>query len=439
METAAADVVASVHFEALPLGHAVSTPWDFSPAWFLLLALALPALVWLGCAWKRALDEDPHRLRRRGKRELQRLLQQAGQHGGAPATAQLHAWMRATARTWGVTLAAPTLVQITREVELHAQDATQPSRWRELWSATERGLFAVEANPPGDWLREASSAAAEVRIPKRERWIPNRRHHWLPAIVLLALPLLGFAPGELAAQEPATDQVALPQAADLTEARVLAEQALATNWNDWAAHHNIAAFHIQKQNWNAAAAHATAAFLQRPGSAAGQDNLRFVLTQVQDPDPTLRRLLTGGWNERTTRWGSAAQWQGLALGASLLLAAALTLAVVGLYVPLHRPLIQAWRGGIVAGALVLALSVQAWSSYGRLADPRAGMLVLQAEVLPEPTDLTPREASSPAAAGTVVLTRRSFLSWQQIEAREDLTGWVRRAEVLPFYAEGSSL
>lgn len=430
--------VAPVHLEALPLGQSAATPWGFSPAWFLLIALGVPALVWLGCAWKRALDEDPHRLRRRGRRELQRLLKQVGRHGAAPAAAQLHAWMRATARTWGVALSTPTPVQICEAVRRHSADAGEHSRWRELWHSTEHGLFAAEGRPAPDWLHHASSAADAVRIPRRERWLPNRRRHWLPMLGLLAALALGGTPQDSAAQTTAQatlgGEVTLPEAADLGPAREQAGQALKLGWNDWAAHHNIAAADLQKQQWNAAVAHGTIAFLQHPRSAATRDNLRFALAQAQNPEPTLRRLLSGQWYERFATLFSPAQWQRLALAASLLLAAALTLAVLGMYRPQRRPLALALRGSVAAGVLLLVVSLHGWNSYGRLGDPRAGILVLQAEISPEPSDLTPREDSSPAAAGTIVQARRGFLGWQQVQVRDDLTGWVRHDAMLPFYA-----
>jgi hypothetical protein len=37
-------------------------------------------------------------------------------------------------------------------------------------------------------------------------------------------------------------------------------------------------------------------------------------------------------------------------------------------------------------------------------------------------------------AGTIVQARRGFLTWQQVKVREDLTGWVRRDTLMPFYA-----
>jgi hypothetical protein len=131
---------------------------------------------------------------------------------------------------------------------------------------------------------------------------------------------------------------------------------------------------------------------------------------------------------------SPAQWQRLALFASLVLAAGLTLLVLHMYRPLQRPLLFSARGVIAAGALVLLMSAQGWGTYERLADPRAAILVQSLEISPEPSDLTPREKSSPALAGSIVQMRRGFLTWQQVQVREDLTGWVRRDTLMPFYA-----
>ena len=63
-----------VHYDALPLGSSGHTPTALNPAWLVLLAFVLPAATWIVLAWKRALDEDPTRLRRSGVRELRKLL-----------------------------------------------------------------------------------------------------------------------------------------------------------------------------------------------------------------------------------------------------------------------------------------------------------------------------------------------------------------------------
>src|SRR6186713_2747914 len=101
------------HLSALPLGQLSATPWSFHPAWFLLLACGLPALIWLGLAWKRALDADPHRLRRAGLRQIRRLLARVKRTNSSPELVQLHGWCQAAARTWGVRVSTPTRGQVT--------------------------------------------------------------------------------------------------------------------------------------------------------------------------------------------------------------------------------------------------------------------------------------------------------------------------------------
>ncbi|MEJ1966083.1 MAG: VWA domain-containing protein [Gammaproteobacteria bacterium] len=92
----------AVHLSPLGLDSGGATPWDFSPIWFVLLSVVLPAVLWAALAWRRALEEDPYRLRRAGSRELRRLLTRLQRGGGTPLPVDLHAWFQAAARTWGV-------------------------------------------------------------------------------------------------------------------------------------------------------------------------------------------------------------------------------------------------------------------------------------------------------------------------------------------------
>ena len=84
----------NVHLAPLALGAGGATPWDFSPIWFALLAIVLPAILWTALAWKRALEEDPYRLRRAGRRELRKLLARLQRGGGTPRPVDLQAWAR---------------------------------------------------------------------------------------------------------------------------------------------------------------------------------------------------------------------------------------------------------------------------------------------------------------------------------------------------------
>jgi hypothetical protein len=428
----------TLHLQPLALGDIGTTPWPFSPAWFVLLALALPGLSWLCFAWKCALEEDPHRLRRSGIRELSRILTQVRRSGSSPQRLHLHGWCRATARAWGVQASAPTASEVTDSLHALTGDDKFTAAWAELWSVTERSLYAADAEPPpSDWLERTSVAAARIEIPRRERWLPNRLRHWLPSLAAVVFAIsCGACGSSLTAQASrlAVEAEQLDATARLLrEAQPAALQALHANWNDWAAHHNVGAFQIQQGNWNVAVACAAAAFVQHPSTAATRDNLRFALQQSGTMDPTLRRLLYGAWYQRIPDLLSPSGWQHLALAASLIVAAGLTAMVTALYVSNHRYLLLGSRGGLAFGAMLFITAVMAWNAYGALNQPAAGMLLQSVNLSPVPTELVPEQQTSPLPAGSVVLAHRSFLGWQQVTFGENASGWVRRNAVMPFY------
>jgi len=428
--------------EPLPLGEISATPWSFSPLWFVLLALAVPGIAWLACAWRRAFELDPNRIRRSGVKDMRRLLADLRRSRSAPQSRHLHAWLRAAARTWGVRVSAPTAGQVSTALHAITGDATLTSRWRDLWCATERGLFAAQAAPPQDWLERASSAAAAVEMPQRQTRFPNRLSHWLPAIAATLLGVACVVPSSSQADVPAHAAASDPSSTTIApEAREAAKKALSAHWNDWAAHHNVAAAGIQDGEWNLAIAHAIASFLQHPSSAATRDTLRVALEQTETADPRLRRMLAGIWYERMPALLSAAGWQRLALASALIIAVALTAIVLSLYLPGRargrRHLSWAGRGAFAAGTLMFAMAVASWNAYGAMNQPTAAILLQNVNLSPVPTDLVPQEETSPVAAGTVVLTRRSFLGWQQVAVGGNASGWIRRNAVMPFYENRS--
>ena len=429
--------------EPLPLGEIGTTPWAFSPLWFVLLAIAIPAIAWATCAWRRAFAEDPNRIRRAGVREMRRLLAGMRRSRSSPQSRHLHAWLRATARTWGVGVSAPTAAEVSTALHAITGDAAVTSKWRELWRATEQGLFAANAKPPEGWLEKASSAAASVRMPKRERPFPNRLGHWLPSITAMVAVAASVVPG--AARAELSEGAAVSDS-HLIEAQAAAQAALKSNWNDWAAHHNVAAARIQEADWNVAIAHATASFLQQPASPATRETLHAVLEQTQTADPRLRLMLSGAWYERIPALLSAAGWQRVALASSLLLAIALSTLVLALYVPstsslaikgysIRRVMLCTGRGGVALGVLLFGLAVVGWSGYGAMNRPDAAILLQNVNLSPAPTDLIPVEETSPFPAGTVVLAQRSFLGWQQVTIGENTSGWIRHNAVMPIYGK----
>jgi hypothetical protein len=427
-----------MHPEPLPIGELPAIPWSFSPAWFIALAALLPAVAWLAFAWRRAFAQDPNSLRRSGIKELRYVLRSVGRSDSTLRPWHLHAWLRATAKAWGVRVSAPTGGQVSEAMRALTADATLVSKWRELWCAAEHGLFAANTPPPRDWLERAASAAAAVEMPQRERRFPNRIGDWLPsmtAIVVIAMASL-IVPAAVQADlpEPPPSAETLQK---LKDAQKPARQALQTSWNDWAAHHNVATFLMQKGDWNTAVAHATASFLLYPSSTPTRDNLRFALEQTGTADPTLRRLISGTWYQRFPALLSAAAWQHLAFGAALLLAIGLTAGVLTLYRP-NSHIVIAARSTAALGAVLLLTAIVSWNAYGNLNQPTAAILTRAVNLSPAPTDLVPEAETSPVAAGTIVLTRRSFLGWQQIAVNENVSGWVRREALMPIYLTDSS-
>lgn len=491
--------------QALPLGDLSTTPWSFSPLWFVLMALAIPGFVWLALAWRRALLECPNRVRRAGVKEMRRLLKSLQRSGGTPRPADLHAWLRASARAWDVRTSAPCASEVSQAAHTLTGDESVSLRWRELWLSTEHGLYSADAALAPDWLERAASATAAVDVPKRERMFPNRLRDWLPfkpahnvaqnsqpngqlplhwrqagGPLAVALFVFTFLPSpatdadvpwssppptaEPASSEAPSGETALSEAAlaESPSREVVAEPlppevqraanaALDANWNDWAAHHNLAAYQIQQGDLNLAIAHATSAFVQHPAAATTRDTLLAAFGETQTIDPNLHRLLRGAWYERAPTLLSAAAWQRMALIAGLIAAAGLCVMVIAMYVS-NEPFVpsalaerhptsamfQSVRPlanlAFAASAMLLAVAIAGWNAYGELNQPAAAILTQNASLSPVPTDLVPVEETSPLAAGKVVVTQRTFLSWLEISNAPNTSGWIRSNAVMPLYA-----
>ncbi|MDY6947790.1 MAG: hypothetical protein SXG53_18940 [Pseudomonadota bacterium] len=454
--------------DPLPLGEIGVTPWSLSPLWFCVIALLVPAAVWLTLAWRRALLECPNRVRRAGVKELRRLLKSVQRSDQSPQPAHLHAWLRATARVWNVRTSAPCVSEVAEAAHALTGDPTVSSRWRNLWQTTEHGLYAPDARPARDWFAQAFNAAATVDMPKRERLFPNRLGLWLPSVGLaMFIFTMGVAPEtdadvpwsaqptteEPAAvapdQEPAavedstaitSPEQAAPQVLLTAEDGQAAQAALKANWNDWAAHRNLAAFLSQQGELNRAIAHATAAFVQHPAAASTRDTLLAAFGETPSVDPNLRRLLSGSWYQRVPALLSPAGWQRLALAACLIVAMALSAMILAWYAPtstrFELPAYWSWagRGSVAVGALLMVVAISSWNAYGALSQPSAAILLQGANSSPVPTDLVPVEETSPLAAGAVVLTKRTFLGWREVSSGPDRGGWVRSNVLMPLYA-----
>lgn len=454
--------------QPLPLGEIAATPWPLHPLWFCVMALAVPAAVWLVLAWRRVLLECPNRVRRAGVKEMKRLLKKLQRSDRAPQPAHLHAWLRASARAWNVRTSAPCVAEVTEAAHALTGDPSVSARWRDLWQQTEHGLYAPDARPAPDWLERAISAAATVGVPKRQRWFPNRLADWVPCVALsmfvlclVAAPVTdadvpwsappvsepeaessaeppSAAPDSLDEDSPAEE---MPQLVVSAEDAQAAQAALQAHWNDWAAHLNLAAYLTQEGDLNRAIAHATAAFVQHPAASVTRDTLLAAYGETPSVDANLRRLLSGSWYQRLPTLLSPAGWQRLALVAGLIFAAGLSGMIVAWYLPasggMRVPAQWLWAGRAAAavGAVVMLMAVSNWNAYGTLSRPAAAILIQNTNASPVPTELVPVEETSPLAAGAVVLTHGTFLGWREVSStRPEVSGWVRSHAVMPLYA-----
>ena len=449
----------AIHLIPVPLDVSGASPWHLNPAWVGLLALGLPAALWAVLAWKRVLDEDPHRLRRAGSRELRRLLARVQGSGGSPRPADLHAWFQAAARTWGVQVSTPTGNEVGRSVQALGGDAATEARWRDLWKHTERSLYAQDTTTPDDWTQQSSAIAGQVNIPRRRNWLPNRLRHWLPqtaaALCICAVLAGGAQLSHAAATAPDSAAEPLLGSADaqspvpgldrkialaLKAAQEPANQALHADWNNWAAHYNIAAQQMVQGNVDYAVAHLTAAFLQHPWSQPVRDNLRWSLQEAGagTMDPTLRRFLYGAWFQSYPSLLSPVAWERLALLSALLLGGGLCSLVMSLYSTGHqRELQQYGRWIAAAGAVPLLVSLMAWHAWGGLGRPNAVMLVQGMSLTAIPTDLVTSQEAISVTPGTVALEDATILTWKQVRTvgvPGAVSGWTRASDAMPLYA-----
>lgn len=427
----------------LPMGELAATPWSLSPLWFIALALGAPALLWFGLAWRRALLECPNRVRRAGIKEMRRLLKSLQRADTTPRSAHLHAWLRATARVWNIRTSAPCVVEISQAAHAISGDSIVSARWRELWQRTEHGLYGPNAPSTQEWLQQATNVAGTVDMPKRERFFPNRLAHWLPSVAGAVLLVVMLGSAQSLADVPwsaPTSGVRVPsveaESAELaSEVSEDAQAALDADWNDWAAHRNLAAHQTQQGELSSAIAHAAAAFVQHPTGSDTRDALLAALGESEVVDSKLQRLLSGSWYERAPTLLSPAGWQRLALLAALITAAGFCVMVLSLYSRSSRDaVVWAGRGVAALSAIVLVASITGWNAYGAFSDPEAAMLVQNANVSPVPTDLVPTEETSPLSAGSVVIAGRTFLGWRKVEGEREISGWVRGTALMPIYA-----
>jgi hypothetical protein len=400
---------------ALPAfaGVEVPAPHAFSPTRLWPLIVVPGAILWVVLAFERARRLDPNYPRARARALLARHL---GRLGPTPTPAELETWCELTARLLAITRAAPTRWDVFDGLAM-AGEITDPMAWQRLWTEARAALFGADHHLPADWVARARVALGQTVILRANPVFPKKREHWLPRrLVLAGLLLLTPLP---------TKAQAVPDPL----APVLGQ--LAAHPRDWSAHEQAAVLYAQGENWDAALAHGTAAFVLAPREESVADHLRKTLTQVERVDPGLRPLIAGNRVERIAAFASPGEWQEAAWCFLGLAVVGGCIVVVGFYLG------RGWlRGGLVAlvmGGGGVAVAARALELYGLLAKPNAACLTRQTDVRDIPSDLVEIRQTAPLQAGTIVTVEGNYFGWTRIVGRGNLTGWVRRDAVLPLY------
>jgi hypothetical protein len=398
------------------------TPW---PAKRLAGLLALPFLMlaayWLNLSSRRARLTDPRRGQRAAFVQLEAAIQAAG--GATDATERVRAlldWQHAAAVVLDLERAAPSVDQ----VRAHA-----PEGWADLWSESERTLYAKDSELPASWCDQARSVCARTPRPRFNPLRMFMTRNLVPAAAAAAMILwAGQSRGSDAALAEYTN-------GHFSAAREQLQADAASRPNDWIARYNLGLAEAQSGSAARALAHTGAAFLLQPRSEATRWNLRTFAAQVPGADPHFATLVSARGLAALARCAGPAEWQAILLTAAVLICAG---GAVGLR--------NAYAGGADArrrwlarlptmGGLALAGSaLLALQQYGVLANPAAAVVAQETVLRSVPTDAQEAQAQHQILPGSVVLLQKDFLGWIRVALPSGETGWLRRDAIVPFYA-----
>lgn len=408
-----------------------AVPASMHSAWWLIVALLPPALLWAALAWKHMLETDPVREQRKAKRALLRQLQATDTAGSKPAANDIHRWRALSRAMFGIVEAAPPTKVVSAAVS-DSGNENLVDDWSRLWREAEAFLFGSATQLKPDWSKRAIDAARQSRIKSSQPPLPWKLHHWSPrTAILIAVFLIPFAPDGKASENPAE----IYRDGRFGEARDAWSAELAANPKDWAAQNNIALTYAQEDEWNRAVAHWTAAFLLNPTDDSVRNNLQLALARNQGVDPLVRRMLTGNWADRTAARLAPGMWQIMYFAGGAVVALGLIVAISALYAGRRARLIRRCGIGIaIVGVIASTAALTAFDRYGLLAMPTAGLTSTATELRSIPTDLAETQQTTPIAAGTVVVVQRSFLGWNQVLTGSGSIGWIRRENTTPFYS-----
>lgn len=397
-----------------PLPGATDVALPLAPGrWAALLAAPFVLLVvfWLWLAVQRARVTDPARRRREAHARLVAAVRRVPAAAGADRAQLLLAWQHDAAVLWQLDHAAP------------PPTATGDSTWQRLWEESDRALYHADQALPQDWAPRAEAALAARRVPAFSPFSALRLRNLAPFLLLLVATLT-------VPRLRAEDGAAAYRHGDFAAAEKAWTAEVAKNPANSVARHNLSLALAQQDRWDLALAHATAALVQDPGSAANRWQFTLAGDKAGFLPAPLAAFPKPGPLQSLARLASPAAWERWLVFAAVLLALALGLLLFHAYRSK-----SAWRLGIAAGliavgALLVCAALLGRYAYGPTADIRA-VIVWRGSVLRSiPTEADTTQKSTTLAAGSVAVIDRTYLGWVRLDFENGQTGWVRKEDIV---------
>jgi hypothetical protein len=247
----------------------------------LTLALLVPAAAlvafWLWLAVRRARQTDPIRPRREARQRMAATLSQLPSANPEEKSGLLLGWQHDAGILWQLPNAAP------RASEL--PDAT----WATLWTEADRALYGRLGTLPSDWAARAHEALAAKRLPRfqvRRLFLPQNL--W-PFAAVIALGVVSTVAVLRAAE---TSGLTAYQKGDFAGAEKAFRSAVERTPTDWIARHNLSLVLAQLDRPGESAAHAAAAFVQKPDQPSVRWHFALSAEKAGVVPPSLSHFIT---------------------------------------------------------------------------------------------------------------------------------------------------
>lgn len=404
---------------AVPLSRPVFTLALLSPLVGLLL-------VWLGLAIRRARETDPVRPRREARDRLAATLSRLQSAGESERSTLLLAWQRDTRMLWQIPHAAPRATALPEE------------RWAALWAEADRALYGAKTALPTDWVARAQEALTAHRVPgfKPLRLFLPQNLMPFAALIVCAFTVTTAATLAFAAEIPnAAAAAAAYRKGEFASAEKTWRAAIAQTPTNWIARHNLSLALAQQDRPAESAAHAAAAFVQRPDDPSVRWHFGQAAERNGFAAPQLAAFLNPGPRQALARAASPALWQRAAIASAYLGAVSIAWILVNAYGRRRRTVL--WSASALLGIACVAIAGAATSiaTFGMAANASAVVIARAATLRSIPTDVDTPQKTTTVASGSLAIADKAFLEgrWIRLAFENGQTGWVRQEEVVPVW------